>query len=117
MRIDAGLVIDAALPVRAFFTTRRGGVSDAPYESLNLAVHVGDDPAAVATNRQRVSEHAGAPVSFLTAEHGTTVAHVTVPGEQPPTADALVTPVPGVALAAIAADCAPVLLHDAGTGA
>lgn len=115
--MDAGPVIDAALPVRAFFTTRHGGVSGAPYESLNLAVHVGDDPVAVATNRQRVGDHAGAPVSFLTAAHGTAVAHITAPGEQPPAADALVTTVPGVALAAIAADCAPVLLHDAATGA
>lgn len=117
MRKDAGPVIDAGLPVRAFFTTRHGGVSAAPYESLNLAVHVGDQAHAVEANRQRVSDQAGAPVSFLTAEHGTTVAHLTVPGEQPPAADALVTTVPGVALAAIAADCAPVLLHDAGTGA
>ena len=117
MRSDAGPVIDAALPVRAFFTTRHGGVSDAPYESLNLAVHVGDDPRAVATNRERVSGHAGAPVSFLTAEHGTAVARVGVAGEQPSTADALVATVPGVGLAAIAADCAPVLLHDGATGA
>lgn len=117
MRHDAGPVIVAALPVRAFFTTRHGGDSGAPYDSLNLAVHVGDDPAAVAANRARVSAVAGAPVSFLAAEHGTAVAHVSVPGQQPPTADALVTTVPGVALGAIAADCAPVLLHDAATGA
>lgn len=117
MRKDAGPVIDAGLPVRAFFTTRHGGVSDAPYESLNLAVHVGDDPAAVAVNRQRVSDHVGAPVSFVTAVHGIAVAPITEPGQQPPAADALVTSVPGVALAAIAADCAPVLFHDSATGA
>lgn len=117
MGIDAGPVIDAALPVRAFFTTRDGGVSDAPYTSLNLAVHVGDHPSAVATNRARVSDMAGAPVSFLTAEHGVTVAYIDVPGAQPSAADALVTTVPGVALAAIAADCAPILLHDGATGA
>lgn len=111
MRIDAGL------PVRAFFTTRHGGVSGVPYESLNLAVHVGDDPQAVVVNRERVADALGAPVSFLVAEHGVKVAHVSQPGQQPPTADALVTTVPGVALGAIAADCAPVLLHDAATGA
>ena len=111
MRIDAGL------PVRAFFTTRHGGVSGAPYESLNLAVHVGDDPQAVAANRLRVADVVGAPVSFLVAEHGVTVAHVAQPGQQSPPADALVTTVPGVALGAIAADCAPVLFHDAVTGA
>lgn len=117
MRTDAVPVIDAALPVRAFFTTRNGGVSEAPYASLNLAVHVGDVPATVATNRQRVSEYAGVPVSFLTAEHGTVVASIAQPGQQPPPADALVTTVPGVALGAIAADCSPVLLHDSATGA
>lgn len=117
MRSDTVPVIDAGLPVRAFFTTRHGGVSGAPYASLNLAVHVDDDPAAVATNRARVSDAARAPVSFLTAAHGVAVARVAAPGDQPPTADALVTTVPGVALGAIAADCAPVLFHDAATGA
>lgn len=111
MRIDAGL------PVPAFFTTRHGGVSASPYDSLNLAVHVGDDPAAVTANRARVAEVAGVPVSFLVAEHGVAVARITAPGDQPPPADALVTTTPGVALAAIAADCAPVLLHDQATGA
>lgn len=111
MRIDAGL------PVRAFFTTRHGGVSGVPYESLNLAVHVGDDPQAAAANRSRVADVVGVPVSFLVAEHGVKVAHVSQPGEQPPTADALVTTVPGVALGAIAADCAPVLFFDSATGA
>lgn len=110
-------MIDAGLPVRAFFTTREGGVSTPPYGSLNVAVHVGDEPHAVATNRARVSDHAGAPVSFLTAEHGIGVAHVRAPGETPPTADALIASVPGVAVAAIAADCVPVLMHDSATGA
>lgn len=110
-------MIDAALPVRAFFTTREGGVSAAPYESLNLAVHVGDEPHAVATNRARVGDLAGAPVSFLVAEHGIAVGRVTAPGETPTTADALVTATPGAAIAAIAADCVPVLMHDSATGA
>lgn len=110
-------MIDAGLPVRAFFTTREGGVSASPFDSLNLAVHVGDEPHAVATNRARVSDHAGAPVSFLDAAHGIAVAHVRSPGEAPPTADALVASTPGVALAAIAADCVPVLMHDDATGA
>ncbi|WP_152650298.1 peptidoglycan editing factor PgeF [Demequina aestuarii] len=110
-------MIDAGLPVRAFFTTRDGGVSVPPYESLNLAVHVGDEPHAVATNRARVADHAGVPVSYLVAEHGIAVARLTAPGESPPAADALVTTVPGVGLAAIAADCVPVLLHDSASGA
>lgn len=110
-------MIDAGLPVRAFFTTRTGGVSDKPYDSLNVATHVGDDPEAVAANRQRVSDAAGARVSFLNAEHGIRVAWVTEPGQQPPPADVLITTTPGVALGTIAADCVPVLLHDQASGA
>ncbi|WP_062318391.1 polyphenol oxidase family protein [Demequina maris] len=110
-------MLDAGLPVRAFFTSRAGGSSAAPYESLNLATHVGDDPEAVALNRAAVSVMAGAPVSFLHAEHGIRVAEVTRPGEDPAVADVLVTRTPGVAVAAIAADCVPILMHDAVTGA
>jgi len=110
-------VIDAGLRVRAFFTTRDGGVSEAPYASLNVADHVGDAPEAVALNRAIVSERAGTPVTFLRAQHGITVARVHGFDQAPPAADALVTSVPGVAVAAIAADCAPVLMHDEATGA
>ncbi|MFW2513530.1 peptidoglycan editing factor PgeF [Demequina sp. SO4-13] len=110
-------MIDAGLPIRAFFTTRDGGVSAPPYDSLNLAVHVGDEPHAVATNRARVADAAGAPVSYLTAAHGIAVARVDAPGQVPSTADALVTAVPGAAVAAIAADCVPVLILDEATGA
>ncbi len=110
-------MIDAGLPVRAFFTSRDGGVSAPPYDTLNLATHVGDESDAVAINRARVSALAGSPVSFLSAEHGSAVAYVSTAGVQLPTADALVTNTVGVAIAAIAADCAPVLLHDSLTGA
>lgn len=110
-------MIDAGLPVRAFFTTRAGGHSQAPYASLNVATHVGDNPEHVALNRAVVSEVAGVPVSFLNATHGLDVAWVTSPGEEPPPADVLITTTPGVGIAAIAADCVPVLLHDAETGA
>ncbi|WP_084040271.1 peptidoglycan editing factor PgeF [Demequina sp. NBRC 110053] len=110
-------MLDAGLEVRAFFTTRAGGVSQPPYDSLNVADHVGDDPVDVARNREIVARHAGAPVTFLTAEHGIAVARISRPGELAQAADALVTQVPGVALGAIAADCVPVLLHDGATGA
>jgi len=110
-------VISAGLDIRAFFTTREGGASASPYASLNVADHVGDDPVAVEHNRRRVSDLAQAPVSFLTAVHGITVAHVSTAGAVPPPADVLVTSTPGVALAAIAADCLPVLIHDEASGA
>ena len=110
-------MIDAGLPVRAFFTARDGGVSDAPYATLNLATHVGDNPSHVDLNRSVVEDHAGAAVAFLNAAHGVRV-HRVVDARLPmPQADILITDVPGVALATIAADCVPLLLHDARTGA
>ncbi|MCW2680458.1 MAG: hypothetical protein JWM62_1859 [Frankiales bacterium] len=100
------------------FTTREGGVSRAPYDSLNLGSHVGDDPAAVAENRRRVAEAVGAR-DLVVAEqvHGTTVVEVTGPWpDVPPHADALVTRVPRLALGVLVADCTPVLLAAPGEG-
>lgn len=108
---------DAQLATRAFFTSREGGTSVAPYASLNLATHVGDDPVAVAANREVVDAAAGAPVSFMSPTHGTRVVTVATIGSQPSPADALITSTPGVALAVLAADCVPVLVHDRASGA
>lgn len=110
---------DAGLPVRAFFTGRHTGASVAPYDSLNVAMHMGDDPHAVAQNRAFIESRAGGRVVFLTAEHGIRVRRVragNTEGDQP-AADVLVTTEPGLALAAIGADCVPLLLHDGATGA
>jgi YfiH family protein len=94
------------------FTTREGGVSRAPYDSLNLGSHVGDDPAAVAENRRRVAAAAGVrDLVVATQVHGTEVVEVTGPWSgDVPEADALVTRVPGLALGVLVADCTPVLL-------
>lgn len=94
------------------FTTREGGVSRRPYDSLNLGSHVGDDPAAVAENRQRVADAVGAHALVVADQvHGTTVREVTGPWTgAPPQADGLVTRVPGLALGVLVADCTPVLL-------
>ena len=110
-------MIDAGLSVRAFFTTRDGGTSGPPYASLNVATHVGDDPGAVARNRAIVEDAAGAPVTYLVAEHGIRVHTVRAAGEEVPPADVVLTTVPGLAVAAIGADCVPLLLHDGATGA
>ena len=94
------------------FTSRDGGVSATPYDSLNLGDSVGDDPAAVHENRRRVAAAVGVRELVVAAQvHGTDVVEVT--GDWPgaaPEADALVTRVPGLALGALVADCAPVLL-------
>ena len=110
-------MVDAGLPVRAFFTARDGGVSDAPYASLNVAGHVGDEPSHVDLNRAVVEHMAGVPVAFLMAEHGIRVHRVADAREPVPAADVLVTDTPGVGIAVIAADCVPLLLHDGVTGA
>ena len=64
--------------VHAAFTLRAGGVSTPPFNSLNLGVHVGDDPAAVAENRRRMREHLGLPVepAWLQQVHGVGVANL-----------------------------------------
>jgi len=93
------------------FTTRAGGVSDPPYDRLNLGRSTSDRPAAVAENRRRVLVALGiAPERLATAGqvHGLTVARVTGPGHFD-ACDALVTTLPGVALAVAGADCLPIL--------
>jgi YfiH family protein len=110
-------VLNAELDVPAFFTVRVGGASKPPFAALNLASHVGDDPFAVEANRATVSELVAAPISFLSAEHRALVRVVSVPGEQPAPADAVVTRTPGVTLGVLAADCVPLLLHDSSSGA
>jgi YfiH family protein len=100
--------------VRAAFTLRSGGVSCAPYESFNLAAHVGDDPAALAHNRNLLQRQLSLPREPLWLEqvHGSEV----VDADQlalsgfPPRADGAVTRQCGVVLAALVADCLPVLL-------
>jgi hypothetical protein len=109
----------AALPegVAGLFTTRHGGVSSPPWAELNLAGHVGDDPAAVAANRARLVDHlGGAEVIMVDQAHGSDVAVVDGPDFAAPGsgADALVSSRVGIALAILVADCLPVLLADAG---
>ncbi|MFF5257560.1 peptidoglycan editing factor PgeF [Actinomadura viridis] len=105
--------------VGAAFTARSGGVSPAPYDSLNLGGAVGDDPAAVRDNRHRVAAALGVEpgrTAWMRQVHGADVRVVTDPGDldapDAPAVDATVTTVPGVALAVLVADCAPVLLAD-----
>ena len=93
------------------FTTRRNGASLAPYESLNLAAHVGDSPETVAFNRQLLAKMTG-PTQFMNQVHGDEVVEVKSIIEDP-TCDALITTVPGIALAVMVADCIPLLLSSA----
>ena len=97
--------------VRALITTRAGGVSRGAFASLNVGDRVGDDTAAVAENRARVTAHLPESPLWLTQVHGTAVADASAarPGCE---ADAAVTREPGRVLAVLTADCLPVLLAD-----
>ena len=131
--------------VTAVVTTRHGGVSTGPHDSLNLGGHVGDDPKAVAENRHRLAAAVGAArVTFADQKHTDRIAIVGEPpagrghdgpadgaaggaADEPadgaaegpadvtavfPATDAMITNLPGVALAILVADCAPVVLYD-----
>jgi len=106
--------------VQLAVTDRSGGVSIEPYAGLNLARHVGDDPRAVEVNRARLAGALELPVDrlvFMNQTHGATVEVVDGPWQgDPPECDALVTTQVGLALAALVADCVPVLLADPGAG-
>ncbi|WP_027823240.1 peptidoglycan editing factor PgeF [Laribacter hongkongensis] len=99
--------------VRTLITTRDGGVSLAPYASLNLGQHVGDDPAAVAENRARLRACLPAEPFWLNQVHGIGVQEACADApDVPPDADAGFTRQPGVVCAVMTADCLPVLLTD-----
>jgi purine-nucleoside/S-methyl-5'-thioadenosine phosphorylase / adenosine deaminase len=105
-----------AVRPRRVVTDRRGGRSASPHDSFNLGGHVGDDPAAVAANRERLAREIGVPAAslvWMTQVHGTGVAVVEDAGENPVAdVDALVTATPGLVLCVLVADCVPVLLAD-----
>lgn len=99
------------------FTDRWGGVSAAPYDELNLGGAVGDDPAAVRTNRELAAKALGldpVEVVWMNQVHGRDVAVVDGPwgDREVPAVDAVVTARRGLALAVLTADCTPVLLAD-----
>ncbi|WP_285756841.1 peptidoglycan editing factor PgeF [Nocardiopsis ansamitocini] len=105
--------------VHAGFTRRHGsGSSEAPYDSLNLGTHVGDDREAVAANRVEAARGFGldpARVVWMDQVHGVEVAVARGPGAVG-SVDAVVTVETGLALAVLVADCLPVLVADPGTG-
>ncbi|XHS78342.1 peptidoglycan editing factor PgeF [Burkholderiaceae bacterium UC74_6] len=108
----------AAQQVTAFMTTRTGGVSRAPHESMNIGRSVGDDMAAVLENRARVSRAAGTAAVFLAQVHGSEVLHLQAhhaqPGADLPKADAALSTDPELAVAIQVADCLPVLFAAPG---
>src|SRR5260221_13199726 len=100
------------------FSTRLGGVSPSPYDTMNLGRSTEDDPAAVTQNRERLLGAAGlSPTRLATAGRGPGARLVegTRPGHHPD-CDALSTPVPRTALAGTTADCLSILYPAPGAG-
>ena len=95
--------------VKSLMTTRAGGVSGAPWGSLNLGDHVGDDPVHVAANRARLRQQLPADPGWLKQVHSTTVVEA---GAGLLEADAAFTRRAGTVCAVLTADCLPVLLCD-----
>lgn len=98
--------------------TRRGGVSPAPWDSLNMGGGVGDDIAHVRENRIRSFNALGrdpASIHDVWLVHGTEVVHAQYPRDlklKAPQADIIITDNPGVTLFMRYADCVPLLFHD-----
>ena len=104
--------------VRALSTTRCGGVSNAPWSSLNLGDHVNDNAVHVSENRRRLIARAALPSApqWLTQVHGSAVVELAAnhrQTRQPPRADAAYSATPGAICAVLTADCLPVLFADA----
>jgi YfiH family protein len=95
---------------RIWFFTRLGGVSERPYDSLNVSGKVGDDPVAVEKNRSLIREAMdGRPSAWVRQVHADGVVRVSEAGFAGE-ADSLVTAEPGFSLVVAVADCAPVAL-------
>ena len=97
--------------VLALCTTRAGGFSAAPWDTLNLALHVGDQPASVRANRECLQDHLppATDIQWLSQVHGTAVVEA-CRGVPQPEADAVWSRLPGKACAVMTADCLPLLL-------
>jgi YfiH family protein len=102
--------------VEAVMTTRAGGASAAPWDSLNLGTAVGDDPATVARNRALLQAAMGAAPVYLKQVHGTRVVRLTSAhvNQALIEADASLTTEAGVACLIQVADCMPVLFAAPG---
>jgi len=107
---------------RGVFTTRRGGVSQPPFESLNLGAGSGDSPEVVQKNRELL-DHAlglgGRGITTVRQVHGNEVYVYAGPDAARPGHgyDAIITDVRGAAIGVLTADCVPILMHDPVRGA
>lgn len=99
--------------LRHGFFGRQGGVSIAPYDSLNVGLAVDDSEASVQANRQAIADSlGGAPLIVLKQTHSTHVETITAPLTGVVEGDAMVTATPGLLLGIQTADCTPILFAD-----
>jgi polyphenol oxidase len=98
--------------VRAICSTRMGGFSTAPYDTLNLGLHVGDVPECVERNRAVLAQKLQARPVFLNQVHGTKVIELDALTEHNQSADGACTAVQGGACTVMVADCLPILLAN-----
>lgn len=94
------------------FTNRTGGLSTGAFHSLNLALHVEDDPKVVAKNRKSLEDDLTMPVVYMNQVHGNLVVEVEARQVLTPTADALITRQTDLAIAVMVADCIPLLMAN-----
>jgi YfiH family protein len=97
--------------MRYRFTNRTGGTSSGAFASLNLGTHVNDELATVLSNRALLANEVG-PIQYMSQVHGNRVAVIEEITDEDPTADALVTGIPGIAVAVQVADCIPLLMYS-----
>lgn len=95
--------------VRALCSTRSGGVSGPPFDSLNLGDHVGDNPVDVAANRAILQAELAVRPVFLNQVHGSDVVYLDTKSQDGTVADGCITDQFGVACTVMVADCLPVL--------
>jgi len=99
--------------VKALFSSRQGGISGVPYDSLNLGLHVGDDALHVQHNRHVLQAAVGVRPVYLQQVHGWDVLPARADSPDGVVADAACTSEPGLACCVMVADCLPVLFCDA----
>lgn len=104
---------DAPARVGALCTTRQGGVSAAPFASMNLGLYVTDKPEHVQHNRERLAQATGARPVFLRQVHGFQTLEIEPHTPNESEADAATTRHSGLACTVMVADCLPVLLCNA----
>jgi YfiH family protein len=110
--------------IEHFVSTRTGGFSEFPYDSLNLGLHVGDDPDRVLNNRRRLAEAIGIPLNQFTIARQIHSGNVRIVSDELKGSgstdhenaiedtDAMVTDTPGICLIVLVADCVPMLFFD-----